>query len=190
MEEILASIRRIISEDDKAMPKADVLDLAPAPAEPPPAPEVAAIAPPADPPPAPAPVMIDQPNVVLFDDGDDDGDDDEDYGFEPPPEDHELIALDQLDEPHPSPPPLRDEAPLPVPELPVESLLGDREAGIAATALHRLMGSMQVAPSQTLEGVVRDLLRPLLKQWLDEHLPLIVEAEVQKEIDRIRRLAR
>jgi len=40
---------------------------------------------------------------------------------------------------------------------------------------------------RTLEDVVRELLRPLLKQWLDDHLPDIVEVQVQAEIERISR---
>ena len=43
---------------------------------------------------------------------------------------------------------------------------------------------------RTLEDVVRELLRPLLKQWLDENLPAIVEAQVQSEIERISRSGR
>jgi cell pole-organizing protein PopZ len=38
-----------------------------------------------------------------------------------------------------------------------------------------------------LEEMVREMLRPILKQWLDENLPRIVEAEVAKEVERISR---
>lgn len=38
---------------------------------------------------------------------------------------------------------------------------------------------------RTLEGVVRELLRPMLKDWLDENLPDIVERMVSREIMRI-----
>jgi hypothetical protein len=37
----------------------------------------------------------------------------------------------------------------------------------------------------SLEGLTRDLLRPMLKDWLDGHLPPIVEAMVEREIMRI-----
>ena len=37
----------------------------------------------------------------------------------------------------------------------------------------------------SLEGLTRDLLRPMLKDWLDAHLPPIVEAMVEREIMRI-----
>jgi len=182
MEEILASIRRIISEDDKVLPKADVLNLSPAPQAPAPAPAAARVQEP-EPPPAPEPEPVREMYI--------EPEPEEDVCASGFSEDDELIAVDFEEEPEAEPPPVAfriSEPPSAAPEA--DSLLGDREAGLAAGALNRLMGSMQVTPSQTLEGVVRDLLRPLLKQWLDEHLPLIVEAEVQKEIDRIRRLAR
>jgi cell pole-organizing protein PopZ len=37
----------------------------------------------------------------------------------------------------------------------------------------------------SLEGLTRDLLRPMLKDWLDTNLPGIVEAMVEREINRI-----
>lgn len=37
----------------------------------------------------------------------------------------------------------------------------------------------------SLEGLTRDLLRPMLKDWLDANLPPIVEAMVDREITRI-----
>ncbi len=37
----------------------------------------------------------------------------------------------------------------------------------------------------SLEGLTRDVLRPMLKDWLDAHLPPIVEAMVEREIMRI-----
>lgn len=41
------------------------------------------------------------------------------------------------------------------------------------------------APDNTLEGLVRELLRPMLREWLDARLPEIVESMVAKEIARI-----
>ena len=43
------------------------------------------------------------------------------------------------------------------------------------------------APADTgaLEAIVRDMLRPVLKEWLDQHLPEIVEDLVTREIARI-----
>jgi cell pole-organizing protein PopZ len=36
-----------------------------------------------------------------------------------------------------------------------------------------------------MEAMVREMLRPILKQWLDEHLPAIVDEHVRREITRI-----
>ena len=40
---------------------------------------------------------------------------------------------------------------------------------------------------RSLEDVTRELLRPLIKSWLDENLPRIVEAKVEEEVQRIAR---
>jgi uncharacterized protein len=40
---------------------------------------------------------------------------------------------------------------------------------------------------QSLEDVVRETLRPMLKSWLDENLPRVVERMVQEEVERITR---
>ncbi|MGB9151518.1 MAG: DUF2497 domain-containing protein, partial [Alphaproteobacteria bacterium] len=40
---------------------------------------------------------------------------------------------------------------------------------------------------RTLEDMVVELMRPLLKDWLDKNLPAVVERLVQKEIERIAR---
>jgi cell pole-organizing protein PopZ len=40
-------------------------------------------------------------------------------------------------------------------------------------------------PGNTLEALVRELLRPVLKDWLDQHLPEMVEGLVAREIARI-----
>jgi cell pole-organizing protein PopZ len=43
------------------------------------------------------------------------------------------------------------------------------------------------APGRSLEDVTRELLAPLLKAWLDEHLPAIVQDRVDEEVTRIAR---
>jgi cell pole-organizing protein PopZ len=42
---------------------------------------------------------------------------------------------------------------------------------------------------RTVEQFVEDIARPMLKEWLDEHLPAIIEQLVQKEIQKISRRA-
>ena len=41
------------------------------------------------------------------------------------------------------------------------------------------------ADTGPLEAVVREMLKPMLKEWLDEHLPAIVEELVSREVARI-----
>lgn len=72
---------------------------------------------------------------------------------------------------------------------PLESgIISDRSALAARQSLSHL-SSLLVRPekgeSNTLEGLVREMLKPMLKQWLDERLPELVEVMVKKEIDRI-----
>jgi cell pole-organizing protein PopZ len=52
-------------------------------------------------------------------------------------------------------------------------------------ALSRMIVKPEVAGDDTLEGMVREMLRPMLRDWLDAQLPGIVEAMVAKEIARI-----
>lgn len=51
------------------------------------------------------------------------------------------------------------------------------------------MGSMLVSSTGTLDDVVRELLKPMLKEWLDPDLPQLVKPKLRRK-SRIRRLAR
>ena len=51
--------------------------------------------------------------------------------------------------------------------------------------LSRLVVKPETPGSDTLESMVREMLRPMLREWLDANLPTMVEAMVAKEIDRI-----
>jgi hypothetical protein len=56
----------------------------------------------------------------------------------------------------------------------------------AAASAHALASLNRIsAGGRTLEDVVRDCLRPLLKDWLDRNLTSLTERLVQKEIRRI-----
>lgn len=46
---------------------------------------------------------------------------------------------------------------------------------------------MMPEPGRTFEDVVRDLMRPLVQEWLDEHLPDLVRERVDEEVERIAR---
>jgi uncharacterized protein len=68
------------------------------------------------------------------------------------------------------------------------AILSDISAQAARQSLSQL-SSLLVRPQEgeanTLEGLVREMLRPMLKDWLDASLPTLVETLVKKEIDRI-----
>ncbi len=52
-------------------------------------------------------------------------------------------------------------------------------------ALSRMVVKPDSGASDTLEGLVREMLRPMLREWLDAKLPTLVEQMVAKEIARI-----
>ena len=166
MEEILASIRRIISEDDAPPAEAEA------------APEPAAIAavPEPEPEPEPEPVVEDVLELT--------------HRVEPTPV--ETVGdLEVHAKAEPEPPPV----PEPTPQLVAltagdddEELVGESTAFAAASHFGSLTASIPMpAPGRTLEDLTRELLRPLLKAWLDENLPRIVESKVAEEVERISR---
>lgn len=63
------------------------------------------------------------------------------------------------------------------------------ESEVAARSSLAALSSMIISSSEpgdnTLEGLVREMLRPMLKEWLDANLPRLVEGMVAKEIARI-----
>jgi cell pole-organizing protein PopZ len=66
------------------------------------------------------------------------------------------------------------------------------EEGAADESRQRLEALASVAAAappppayNPLEEMIREMLRPILKQWLDEHLPAIVDEHVKREIHRI-----
>jgi uncharacterized protein len=68
-------------------------------------------------------------------------------------------------------------------------LLDERVADRSRQSLEQLStvaASLPPVPQvNPLEEMVRDMLRPILKQWLDDHLPGIVDEHVRREISRI-----
>ena len=79
-----------------------------------------------------------------------------------------------------TPPP----APAAVPDSIVSSQTVAASRG-ALDQLARLMVKPEPGSDGTLEGLVREMLRPVLREWLDANLPGMVEAMVQSEIKRI-----
>ena len=159
MEEILASIRRIISEEEQTPNAAPVLDLTQTDA----------------PPPAPAPVQhVAAPTP------------DDDIVFEAVEEavaEKETYVPEVVTAPQPR---------HVVAEPAIDTILSKPTTTAAAGSLARLAGSLRIADTagQTVEGVVRELLKPMLKEWLDQNLAAIVEARVEAELERIARMSR
>lgn len=66
--------------------------------------------------------------------------------------------------------------------LSVESEVAARHS---LSALSTMLVSPREGEDNTLEALVRSMLRPMLKEWLDARLPALVEDMVAKEISRI-----
>jgi cell pole-organizing protein PopZ len=68
-------------------------------------------------------------------------------------------------------------------------LLDEQIAGHSREALAQLQTVAASVPAAAqinpLEDMVREMLKPILKQWLDEHLPQMVDEHVKREITRI-----
>lgn len=210
MEEILSSIRRIISEEDEetsARPDAsshygdeddgDVLELTDAPASHAPAPSSGMV----------HAVEEEEDDILVLDR-------DDEVEFSPeraaasaaPEPDLELAGVAA----EPAPEPAVEMAQIGQSEdesrapgagamdwgqqegAMTDRLVGDSAAGAAAGAFARLQRATRVPESsddKSLETIVRELLRPMLKDWLDANLPSIVEKKVREEVERIARQA-
>jgi cell pole-organizing protein PopZ len=183
MEEILASIRRIISEDEQQggdKPAAAAAEEAPKPEAPAPSS-----------PPPPADDILELTEVVNAD------------GSVSSIKDAVAPEPEPLPEPEPFPEPSFE--PEPEPEAPAFAraaeavrggldfdLLSEGAASSAAASFSGLLGSVSGVRgmplgdgAKTLEELVKDLLRPMLKDWLDRNLPGLVERLVAREIAKI-----
>lgn len=153
IEEILASIRQIIADDDEEPAKAAAPQPAPAPA-------------------APKADILDLTEVIRDE-----------------PEEEIIVDLQEHEEELPPPPPRR----APEPESD-DSLLTDHAAHAALQGFARLASRTPVERQShlagiTLEDIVRDLMRPMLRDWLDQNLPPLIEKLVAKELQRLARKA-
>lgn len=193
MEEILASIRRIISEDDAA-PAANDAQIAPADVQD----DVLELSEPV----AAMPQTV-SPNFDF-----DALPTEHAAQFEPAPQEHDLVDIaveDRWAEPEPAPmyqAPVFAPAPTPAP-APVYAaapagprgdqygLVSDPVAEVTSSVFAKLSPN-HVFPElfssgNTVEALVVEMLRPMLKDWLDANLPRIVEDKVETEVARIAR---
>lgn len=176
MEEILASIRKIIAEDgdgnaEESKRPAEVLDLTEMVAE---DGSVVSLSPHAQP---------DTPFAGP--------------ALTPDPDPLDNFAV--VDEPAPVAPPLPPPPPPPVTPIkkdstmstvpPADRLVSDTIASQARSAfaqvVHATRPRNQDGDARSVEQVVEDLLRPMLKEWLDTHLAEIVQRCVAEELARI-----
>jgi hypothetical protein len=175
MEEILSSIKKIIAEDAGKAPAS--LAARPAMDKTPARDHLVSI-----------PISNVVPEVRAPD-GDEAHDETPEIKLEPPtPEnDDDVLELTEMA--------IEDASIAPVADVPAVAPV-DTSAQIispvatAATrsafeSLSALIVKPEVHGGDTLEGLVREMIRPMLKEWLDARLPEIVEAMVAKEISRI-----
>ncbi|MEL6325023.1 MAG: DUF2497 domain-containing protein [Pseudomonadota bacterium] len=210
MEEILASIRKIISEDGEPVGEAsgvaEVSDIESQPeADALPDPDIEdeifddadTFEPAADLPPVdfaePEDVQPEAESFELDEIDLEDLDGLDEATFDAPPFEPEAAAV-PTPVAEPTPPPVANaatESQMPATERYQETVLtDDRTAESAAGALGKLIAGMDLGGDNTIEGLVRELLRPMIKEWLDNHLPRIVEEKVEAEVQRIAKMVR
>jgi len=185
MEEILSSIRRIINEDEDEAPAAEA-EAAPAEDETNSQDDIDSMfdeAPAAE---------VEEPAA-----GDDvleltDMVDEPETGTDPLAVDDDLMIVDREEEEviEAEPAPMADFGDLE--DEVADGIMSEPAAASAMGSFHSLADHIRISEEEgrTLEGVVRALLRPMLKEWLDANLPAIVDEKVQAEIDRVSRRRR
>lgn len=100
-------------------------------------------------------------------------------------EEPEVMADDILEE-------IRSQGPSKAP-VPSEILSSGTQAA-ALGSLNKLSSKMPINNSRsydgvTLEDIVREQLHPMLREWMDDNLPRMVERLVQKELEKLARRA-
>ena len=102
-----------------------------------------------------------------------------------------------IKEPEPAPAPAPTPQPVPKTLTLEDALVSDQAAQAASAALRPITHGTQkdysiphipssaLRNGNTVEDLVLESLKPMLKAWLDEHLPLIVQKIVEKEVKRI-----
>ena len=247
MEEILASIRRIIADDEAKPPAAAEKPAPPVPVAKPAAPAQAAKPAPADvpparipaaptavaktpappppppppaPPPAPAAAKNNQDDIDALLAGLDETTTPEEV--RPPQPDGDVFELtdEMVAPPPPAPPPAPKVAEPPFhrvepdedleftesaatrvihqpptyasssvtpPSGPHQAILSQSTVSAVESAFNTLANTVLSNNARTLEDLVKEMLRPMLKSWLDDNLPGLVERIVKAEIERVSR---
>jgi len=79
------------------------------------------------------------------------------------------------------PPPFESSAP------PAQQILSRSTVSAVESAFNSLANTVLSNNARTLEDLVKEMLRPMLKSWLDDNLPGLVERIVKAEIERVSR---
>ncbi|MEX0590249.1 MAG: DUF2497 domain-containing protein [Xanthobacteraceae bacterium] len=66
-------------------------------------------------------------------------------------------------------------------------LMSPSSTAAVSAAFNSLATTVLAENSRTLEDLVKEMMRPMLKQWLEENLPGLVERMVRAEIERVSR---
>jgi cell pole-organizing protein PopZ len=82
------------------------------------------------------------------------------------------------------PPPQQQPAP---PASPHQAILSQSTVSAVESAFNTLANTVLSNNVRTLEDLVKEMLRPMLKSWLDDNLPSLVERIVKAEIERVSR---
>jgi uncharacterized protein len=77
-------------------------------------------------------------------------------------------------------------SPIPTPTLD-RGLISNSTMSAVDSAFNSLAQTVIGQNARTLEDLVKEMLRPLLKSWLDDNLPSLVDRIVRAEIERVSR---
>jgi cell pole-organizing protein PopZ len=70
---------------------------------------------------------------------------------------------------------------------PAQQILSHSTVSAVESAFNSLANTVLSNNARTLEDLVKEMLRPMLKSWLDDNLPGLVERIVKAEIERVSR---
>ncbi len=73
------------------------------------------------------------------------------------------------------------------PSAGARQLLSPTSDATVAAAFGKLANTILTHDARTLDDIVKEMLRPMLKEWLDDNLPPLVERLVRDEIERVSR---
>jgi uncharacterized protein len=204
MEEILASIRRIIADEEPPKPAPAKVAVVPPPAPAAPAPkadegpksqdDIDALlagfdameaeaqpepAPAPAPPPAPVAAKPAKPAEEIFELSKDDAVPEAVGMIRPIARRSDIEFMETVE--------AAPRASAPAYDPTADQLLSSQAHAAVGAAFGNLANTILSNNARTIEDLVKEMLRPMLKNWLDDNLPLLVERLVRAEIERVSR---